>query len=136
MAPRDELFLTKLKCAPVMKREKVINKHYTVTKTIDANSGYESFTATIDGLKKGAAADTIVLTNADISAAMGITGEQFDEYWRTDKALENVFMQLRTIYKDYLKVSYHQIQFTVEHEDPYFESLKRKRAAKSRKRKP
>ncbi len=89
--------------------------------TADDNAE-ETFTGTIQYLKEKALKQQVIIEDKDIMSATGISESQFQLYLEKDTALEEIFVQLRSIYKDYLKgVLIQKIQFDVEMPDPMTE---------------
>lgn len=102
-----------------MKKRISITKHHITKTTLDENSlNKESFVVTISALKKNAKACNVNIEDIDIMNAVNITASQFTNYFESDNAPNEVFMQLRSAFKEFLKGSYHVIQFIEELPDP------------------
>ncbi|PUZ22098.1 hypothetical protein GA0116948_11189 [Chitinophaga costaii] len=92
------------------------------------SSRKESFTGTINALKKKMNLDDMDLADETICKALNIDMEQFATYWEADEAPKAIFDALKTAYPTFLKgVEVTKISFEEFQEDPL--EVERKQAA-------
>lgn len=103
--------------------ERKIIKDHSTTVTVDARTLKESFTVTVDMLKKNALQDNVVLEDHVVATAVNITMDDFNRYAAADTAPAEVFKQMRAAYPSYLTGSYAQIVVVDEIADPYEEEI-------------
>ncbi len=107
--------------------KKKVTKGYIFTKKIDGDSlDHESFIDTIVVLKENALQHNVILNDKDIATAIGITEVQFEDYLKNEGAPKELFVLLRSTFKDHLKDEVYKVEFNVKLPDPFFDQLIRK----------
>ncbi|MBV8253332.1 MAG: hypothetical protein JO154_12050 [Chitinophaga sp.] len=106
-----------------MRKKKNIRRKLVTKHVIDISSfKKEDFSATIEALKRDAAATGVRLTDKDIAEKIGLVTAAFDTYMaNNDKAPEEIFDVLRGAYPDILKYKVYKIETFDSHPDPYTE---------------
>lgn len=78
----------------------------------ETSSEWQSFNATVDLLKKNAAADNHPFSDNDLPDVLMITPADYEHYKATDKAPQEIFTLLYSRFQKYLPVTITKIEIT------------------------